>query len=296
MHSDIAAHHNIAFEFNGDGRFDPAKGNIDAFLAEAAASGLPSALLSSEDLAFTTKHPARLGGLRERISAAGYRIVWIVYFRWLPAWLDSAYAELAKSIAVIHRFDRWFESSSAEMLASKPLSLLEPLWSSGDEVRIRSFDIACQAGLIADFLTAIDLREFHPSSAAPSANSRPAVLWVEFFRMLAEFLHANDLRGRREEFVARSRKALPFLPGKPAFAGMSDEFARKAEARSRKAYETVLQKAGFNGNYADFFHIRDFEPNFYRAETGTPEQRAFLNRAFIRTVLNNFEKAPNPPA
>ncbi len=86
--------HNLAWELNGDGRFDPAAGTV-ADLGDELKEQHPSAvLISSEDLVFLYYKPDRLDVLRSLFDDLGYRVQVVVTLRDLPDYLESIYSQL----------------------------------------------------------------------------------------------------------------------------------------------------------------------------------------------------------
>jgi hypothetical protein len=282
----IAAHHHLAFDLNGDPQLDRAKGGLDELVAELKNSPFSNAVISSEDLSFSALHPPRLNRLVESLNQAGYRPFWIVYLRPAAGWLDSAYAEMSKALLVRRRLEQWLDQAGHRTLVYQLAKLMSSLSMTGHPVKLRSFALACRRGLAADFLDCLDVPEDAAIwSQLPNINERPQVLWVEYFRLLARFLAANDLQLRRPEFVGRSRAALRLLPKSPPFVGMTATLAAAVNAQTRQDHEEALRLGGYAGAFEEFFPAETFVPTEYRQDKAPPRDRRAIRDALLRTLL-----------
>jgi hypothetical protein len=86
--------HNLAWELNGDERFDPEAGTI-ADLAEELRHQRPAAvLISSEDLEYLHDKPDRMVLLRRVLEQVGYSARVVITLREPSEYLESLYYEL----------------------------------------------------------------------------------------------------------------------------------------------------------------------------------------------------------
>ncbi len=97
-------HHNLAWELNGDSRFDPDCGTFADVLREIERTGSNRVCLSSED--FEYLDAAALQTLADGLRAVGYRPVIIVYLRPQSGYIESLYVELVKH-GLTESFDRY---------------------------------------------------------------------------------------------------------------------------------------------------------------------------------------------
>ena len=282
----IAAHHHLAFDLNNDSRLDPTAGGVVKLLAELKVNPKNSALISSEDFSFSVLDSSRLQSLRQRLTEIGYRCVWIVYLRSAASWLDSAYAEMSKALLIRRKFGPWLEESARSTLAYQLPSLISALHATKDEVKIRSFAIACKKGLGSDFLNSLDLEDTITDwGDVTNSNERPQALWVEFFRLLSYLLVRHSLMKTREEFVVASRHALHLMPSSPSFVGMTDALAASVDNQTRADYEAILREIRFSGNYEDFFPAQSFVSCEVAVERLAPKELHSINRAIVYTLM-----------
>ncbi len=86
--------HNLAWELNGDERFDPEAGSL-ADLSDELREHQPSAvLISSEDLEYLHDKPDRLLMLRDLLGDLGYSARVVITLREPSEYLESLYYEL----------------------------------------------------------------------------------------------------------------------------------------------------------------------------------------------------------
>jgi hypothetical protein len=89
-------HHNLAWELNGDERYDPSFGSFDDLLNELRQAKPRAVLISSEDFEYLHLRPESLRNFRRRLSRLGYKTHVIVVLRQPPDYLESLYFELQK--------------------------------------------------------------------------------------------------------------------------------------------------------------------------------------------------------
>jgi hypothetical protein len=93
MHA-YGGHHNIAWQFIGDPRFNPSAGTFHDVVREIQATRQPIALLSSEDFEYLHSRPAALFHMRQELKRAGFTLKVIVYLRQQDDYARSLYREL----------------------------------------------------------------------------------------------------------------------------------------------------------------------------------------------------------
>src|SRR5579872_2086723 len=91
-----SGHHNLAWEWNGDERFNPALGSWRNLLREIRSHDPPSFCLSSEDFEYLHRKPDALCRIRRDLNSIGYRVAIVVYLRPQADYAESLYAELVK--------------------------------------------------------------------------------------------------------------------------------------------------------------------------------------------------------
>jgi hypothetical protein len=92
----LSGHHNVAWQINGDPRFDPKYGTLAQLTDELAATTAPVAVVSSEDFALSHDRPGALEALREAIAAAGFEPYVVIYLRTQSSYAGALYAELTQ--------------------------------------------------------------------------------------------------------------------------------------------------------------------------------------------------------
>jgi hypothetical protein len=105
----LSGHHNLAWQLNGDPRFDPACGTVSEMLAELAELRPASAVVSSEDFEYLHAQPRLLAVLADGLREIGYRAVAVVYLRPQAGYVESLYAELVK-YGLTQTFDAYLDS------------------------------------------------------------------------------------------------------------------------------------------------------------------------------------------
>lgn len=91
---EFGAHHNIAWQFTGDPRFDPSAGTFDGLISEVKNAGRPLTVLSSEDFEYLHSRPGVLFHMRQELERAGFTLRILVYLRQQDDYARSLYREL----------------------------------------------------------------------------------------------------------------------------------------------------------------------------------------------------------
>src|SRR5258708_10030578 len=89
-------HHNIAWEFTGDTRYDPNQGTLSDLLSELSSVGALRACVSSEDFEYLYRNPSALWTLRSRLNESGYAVKVLFYLRPQAEYAESVYAEAVR--------------------------------------------------------------------------------------------------------------------------------------------------------------------------------------------------------
>jgi len=89
-------HHNLAWEWNGDDRFNLTFGAWRDVLGELRSSNFPAVCLSSEDFEYLHRKPDSLSRIRQDLNSIGYQVRVVVYLRPQADYVESLYAELVK--------------------------------------------------------------------------------------------------------------------------------------------------------------------------------------------------------
>ena len=91
-----SGHHNIAWELNGDDRFQGGYGTLDDLCAEISGSDCHAVVVSSEDFEYLYSRPEALVALKHRLNDVGCQVEVIVFFREWGEYIISLYGELLK--------------------------------------------------------------------------------------------------------------------------------------------------------------------------------------------------------
>lgn len=89
-------HHNIAWQLNGDDRFDPRAGTLADLVDELRAADPGAVLVSSEDFEYLYRTPGQLSQIRRALDDLGYAVRIVVTLRRQSDYVESLYAELLK--------------------------------------------------------------------------------------------------------------------------------------------------------------------------------------------------------
>jgi len=87
-------HHNIAWELNGDPRFQSESGTLNALASEIARAASPVVVLTSEDFEYLHVRPAALHELARAMREIGYRVEFIAFLRPQAEYAESLYLTL----------------------------------------------------------------------------------------------------------------------------------------------------------------------------------------------------------
>lgn len=284
----VAAHHHLAFEINKSPAFDPSHGGMKDLLAELRAETSDKILLSSEDLAFCVKHPARLRKLRDPLVALGFEIVWIVYFRTFPDWAESAYTELAKSLNVRTNFEEWVRSNPRALaLGLDPCGMLRSIRKSGDKVLLRSYSEA-GGNLLGDFyqLLGVPASILGPADHDGRVNQRVSVFAMEFLTRLASHPAVVADPQLRIRFRERAMEELRKLPAGPAFRGLTPGLARTLHQATKPTYRRLLRQFRPDATIEELFPLsREYKPMTLDLHDAAPEELLRVYRAIADLCL-----------
>lgn len=89
-------HHNVPWEMLEGAQFEPENGGLLDVVHRVYQSGLPVAVISSEDFSLLYQQPGALAKINETFLDAGYQPKPILYLRSRGNYVDSLYAELLK--------------------------------------------------------------------------------------------------------------------------------------------------------------------------------------------------------
>jgi hypothetical protein len=154
-----SGHHNIAWEFTGDTRYDPNQGTLSDLLAELSSVGALRACVSSEDFEYLYRNPSALRTLRSRLNEGGYAVKVLFYLRPQAEYAESVYTE-----AVRHGFSldflEFLELFAAGRYEQSPISnysvLLDPFAGvfGADNLIVRRFRNSNEPNqILTDFLS-----------------------------------------------------------------------------------------------------------------------------------------------
>ena len=283
-----AAHHNLAFDLNLNPSFDRAKGGLEELITELRTVKCDNVLVSSEDLAFSVRHPARLRRLREPLLDLGFRIRWIVYFRTFPEWAESAYTELAKSLRVRSPFSEWVRSNPrALILGNDPCEALKHLRKTGDDVLLRSYAEALP-NLLADFYSLIGIHGtvLGPDDHEQRVNQRVSVFAMEFLMRLAALpgLEGDPERALRMREIATQK--LPELPPGPSYRGLVTGLARNLYQITRPSYRKLLKQFRPEASFEELFPLApEYRQSTLETHDAQPEELLQLYRTITDLCL-----------
>jgi hypothetical protein len=95
-------HHNIAWELNGDPRFEPEAGTLRDLASEISEVDPDRVVLSSEDFEYLHAKPAALDRLSNAIGELGYALEIVAYVRPQHEYVETLYLELIKHGLGLH--------------------------------------------------------------------------------------------------------------------------------------------------------------------------------------------------
>lgn len=289
----VAAHHNLAFEINNSPAFDPSKGGLAELLAELRSVDCEKVLISSEDLAFSARHPALVRQLREPLIDMGFEIQWIVYFRTFPDWAESAYTEIAKSLRVRTSFDVWARSNpQALVVGLDPCGLLKHLRRTGDKVLLRSYSQALP-NLLADFYQQLGVPSIILSSEDHDEriNQRLSVFAMEFLTRAASIPGLDKDPQFRTRIQALAERNLAKLPHGPAYRGLSPGIARQLHHITKPIYRRLLRQFRPDQTIEEMFPLSsEYRQTTLETHNATPKEMLLLYEAI--TALCFAEPEP----
>jgi predicted SnoaL-like aldol condensation-catalyzing enzyme len=187
-------HHNIAWEFTDDVRFDPNQGTFTDLLAELSSVGPLRACVSSEDLEYLYLNPSALRTLRSRLNESGYAVKVLFYLRPQAEYAESVYAE-----SVRHGFSLDFLEFLARFVSAKqsPISnysvLLDPFADvfGADNLIVRRFRNSSEPNqIVIDFLSQMlpDFDIAHGNYRVGSFRENVSIPFSQIFQL---FLRNN---------------------------------------------------------------------------------------------------------
>jgi hypothetical protein len=154
-----SGHHNVAWEFTGDTRYDSNQGTFSDLLAELSSVGALRACVSSEDFEYLYGNPSALRTLRSRLNENGYAVKVLFYLRPQAEYAESVYTE-----AVRHGFSldflEFLDFFTAGRYDQNPISnysvLLDPFADvfGADNLILRRFRNSSEPNqILIDFLS-----------------------------------------------------------------------------------------------------------------------------------------------
>lgn len=189
----FAGHHNVAWAALGDARAQPAFGDVDALLAELEASRAVQAVISSEDFELLADRPRELRRFEERLTAAGWTPIYLMFLRSPGSYTLSMFDELNKNGNSVH-FGSFFDQvlsrgiyrTGGDYVLHVDYDLFVAKWRAAarGELRIRSYDVASSGrGVVPEFIAAIDAparlgelrQKLHNARTSPITDQMKAV-------------------------------------------------------------------------------------------------------------------------
>lgn len=282
----VGNHHNVAFQINASPQYNPKKGALPDLIEELRSNPNDTAVISSEAFSFSVQGPKGLSRLREPIVSLGYRVIWIVYVRSFPEWIDSAYSELCKSLVIDSIFSEWIRSTDAygTAPASHPLVSLKGLMDTGDEILLRSY--SCP-DVVDDFLCLIGAGDLEVKSPK-RANSRVSIYKVEFLRLATVFRKKYLPAGERAKYLRLSEEIARRLPTGPVFSGLSEELAESLRSSNWSEYETLLAKLRPDCEISTFLPSKaSYESCTFQNQNLSIEDYDVFYRQVMRLLVGN---------
>lgn len=283
--TNIAAQHNLAFDLNEDPHFCPDHGTLEDLAASLRSTQPSRILLSSEEFLSLARKPRGMARLRKTLEDQGYRITWIFYLRNYHEWLESAYTQHIKSGTTYLPFERWVAKRERLVMHDSATSFAT-FFESDDSVVLRSYALA-KTDIFRDFLDTVGLGSYQPPADQTRQNlrnSRPNALQVEFFRRLASRKEQAQMKER--DLMAYAHKVAHQLPESPDFLGMSEEAARFYYEETRPSYQTLLQRAGVNTPFEEFFPPPSPRKEQTFATLEFPRETRLALRKLVEKCLN----------
>jgi hypothetical protein len=287
---EVGYHHNIAFELNNDSRYVPGKGGIKALCRELEQEECPTVVISSEDLCVSVRDAEKVARLRDPITAMGYEIIWVVYFRTYPEWAESAYIELAKALAITRKFEPWVKTEPMSLAVGlDPLGTLAHVRATGDQVIVHSY-AQTSGDVTGHFFRQIEAPAHLPGETASKdrANNRLSVFELEFLRNMAVHIMRHIPQDKKNIVKDAVRTSLTKLPKGPSFRGLSDPLARRLYESTRPAYEALLAEYRPGVTVEQFFPLAShYKPVTIDCSSPSAEDRLSLYRGIIQLCMTD---------
>jgi len=172
-------HHNIAWQLNGDSRFDPTCGSLDSVVREISERGTSAACLSSEDFEYLHAKPQRLYDVARAFAGIRYAVRIILYVRPRHEYERSLYQELSTHHGITETAAQFNEMISRDKLFRCREEwvfqfdydrLLEPFARvfGADNMIVRNYRSAgLDSNLLDDFL---EMRSYRNTQKPPLRN------------------------------------------------------------------------------------------------------------------------------
>jgi hypothetical protein len=191
-----SGHHNIAWEFTGDARYDPNRGTLRDLLAELSSVGAARACVSSEDFEYLYGNSGALRTLRSRFNEIGYAVKVLFYLRPQVEYAESVYAELVRHGCPLDflEFLELFAAGECRQTPTPDYSLLlEPFADvfGKDHLIVRRFrNWGAPQQILIDFLSQI-LPDFDFGCGKYRLSSFRENVSIPFSQIFQLFLHNN---------------------------------------------------------------------------------------------------------
>ncbi|MCP9833464.1 MULTISPECIES: hypothetical protein [unclassified Cyanobium] len=92
--SESSGHHNLAFQLNGDSRYDSRLGRLSELVDELRHSTALRAVISSEDFSGLVDRPDRVQHLESTLRRAGHSVTWVMFIRRVDDYSESLYTTM----------------------------------------------------------------------------------------------------------------------------------------------------------------------------------------------------------
>ena len=224
----LTGHHNLAWQLNGDERFNRIHGTLAEPLAELRSRAALRVCLTSEDFEYLCKRPDALRRLAADLGELGYRCKLIVYLRPLVDYAESLYAELLKHGMAIGFDEFWETFSRGEFVfrerwhfVSDYSAILDAFAAvfGSDHVIVRRYRQGQPTDLVADFVALMlpgwRLGDGPYQLPPPALNTAlpPAELLPYFLRNNSALISLDE--AQIERWIQERSASLPlrFEPG-----------------------------------------------------------------------------------
>lgn len=285
--SELAAHHNIAFELNRNRRFVEGNGTMKQLMQEIH-NTKNDILLSSEDFCFTIMNIEYFKDLVKLFDEKSFQLNWILYLRNVPDFINSNYSNLAQFLHIDVDLKAWIKTGigiqSNKYIMNPNLLIQNIAIRKNDKIFIRSFDLAKKNGLLKDFLFCLGISEeleFENIALNQSATNYE----VEFCKIISTFLNKYKLNGYSIDLIARSRKAFRLLPKGEKYIGFDSESAIDIIDACKDNYAKISDVSDININ--ELLKVKDYSYNELNFENFDKKIRSMYNEAFFETVFGS---------